>query len=54
MAGVIEAEVFFDDKRADVKYRPDLVAPDKLVAAVIETGFEATLLDESDAQDDGS
>lgn len=54
VAGVIDAKVHYDDKRADVKYRPAIVGPDKLVEAVNETGFEATLLDESDTQGGGS
>jgi len=48
VAGVIDAEVSFDEQRADVEYRPDIVAPEALIAAVKEAGFDATLLDESD------
>lgn len=44
--GVTEAEVSFDDKRADIKYDPETVTPQKLVEAVNETGFQATLLDD--------
>jgi copper chaperone CopZ len=54
VAGVVDAEVFYDEQRADVEYRPDVVAPGALVEAVRETGFGATLLDESDAEGNGS
>ncbi len=54
VAGVVDAVVSYDDQRADVQYRPDIVAPGKLVEAVEETGFGAALLDESDTQDGGS
>lgn len=43
--GVVDAEVFFDEQRADVKYDPAVVKPEKLVEAVIEIGFRATLLE---------
>ena len=54
VAGVVDAEVSYDDQRAEVQYRPDIVTPEKLVEAVEETGFGAALLDESDTQDGGS
>lgn len=54
VAGVVDAVVSYDDQRADVQYRPDIVAPGKLVEAVEKTGFGAALLDESDTQDGGS
>lgn len=54
VAGVVDAEVSYNDQRADVQYRPDIVTPGKLVEAVKETGFGAALLDESDMQDGGS
>ena len=43
--GVVAAEVSYDDKRADVQYRPNLVAPDVLVKAVNDIGFEASVMD---------
>ena len=52
--GVIDAKVHYDDKRADVTYRPAIVAADQLVEAVNDTGFEATWLDGSDTRSDGS
>lgn len=42
--GVTEADVSFDDERADVEYDPEAVTPQKLVDAVNQTGFQATLL----------
>ena len=47
VAGVVDATVSYDDQRADVQYRPDIVAPGKLVEAVEATGYGAALLDES-------
>ena len=43
--GVVEADVSFDEKRADVRYRPELVSPEKLIEAVDGTGFKARLLE---------
>ncbi len=54
VAGVVDAKVFYAERRADVEYRPDIVAPAALIEAVRETGFGATLLDEPDAEGDGS
>ena len=49
VAGVVDAQVFYDEQRADIEYRPDIVVPAALVEAVEKTGFGATLLDEPDA-----
>lgn len=54
VVGVVDAEVSYDDQRAEVRYRPDIVTPGKLVEAVKDTGFGAALLDESDTHDGGS
>ena len=54
VTGVVDAEVSYDERRADVKYRPDVVAPEALIAAVEDAGFGASLLDESDTEGDGS
>jgi len=54
VAGVVDATVSYDAQRADVEYRPEIVSPQTLVEAVQETGFGATLLDESDAEGNGS
>lgn len=47
--GVVAAEVSYDDKRVDVQYRPDLVAPDVLVKAINDIGFEASVMEGEDA-----
>lgn len=49
--GVVDAEVLFDDKRAEVKYDPDAVTPQKLVEVVNATGFRATVLGDEQAKD---
>ena len=41
--GVVAAQVSYDDKRADVQYRPEVVTPESLVAAVDRIGFQATV-----------
>ena len=41
--GVVAAQVSYDDKRAQVEYRPGLVTPESLVAAVDRIGFQATV-----------
>ena len=47
--GVMAAEVSYDDKRADVQYRPDLVEPGVLVNAINEVGFKASVMEGQDA-----
>ncbi len=46
--GVISATVSYDDKRADVRYRPDLVAPAALIKAINDIGFKASEMDPED------
>ncbi len=41
--GVISAEVSYEQERADVRYDPELTAPDELVEAVDAIGFSASL-----------
>ena len=41
--GVVAAQVSYEDKRADVQYRPELVTPGSLVAAIDRIGFQATV-----------
>ena len=48
--GVVAAEVSYDDKRADVQYRPDVVTPDALVKAIDEIGFQASVMKPGDAE----
>ena len=44
LEGVVAAEVSYDDKRADVRYRAGLVTPESLVAAIDRIGFEASVM----------
>ena len=43
VAGVVDAKVSYDDKRADVRYQPDMVEPATLVAAIDDAGFSASV-----------
>lgn len=45
LAGVVEADVLFDDKLAKVRYRPDQVSPAQMVEALDATGFDAELIE---------
>ena len=47
--GVVGANVSYDDKRADVRYQPDLVAPAAMVAAIDAVGFSASVMENSGA-----
>ena len=51
--GVVAAEVSYDDKRADVRYRPGLVTPESLVAAIDRIGFEASVMQPAAVSDRG-
>ncbi len=42
--GVVSAEVSFEAERADVRYRPDVAEPARLVKAVEESGFGAQVI----------
>jgi len=44
MPGVIEARATYEPKRAEVTYDPDRVSPERLVKAVGEAGYPATVL----------
>ncbi len=46
--GVVDAEVSYDDKRADVRYQPDMVEPAAMLAAIDDAGFSASVM-ENDA-----
>ena len=43
--GVVAAEVSYDDKRADVQYRPGLVTPASLATAIDRIGFKASVME---------
>ena len=47
--GVVDAEVSYDDKRADVRYQPDMVEPAALVAAIDGVGFSASVMENDGA-----
>ncbi len=47
--GVVDAEVSYDDKRADVRYQPDMVEPAALVAAIDGAGFSASVIENEGA-----
>ena len=51
--GVVAAGGFFDDKRADVRYRPGLVTPESLAAAIDRIGFEASVMQPAAMSDRG-
>ena len=42
--GVVDAEVSYDDKLADVRYQPDMVEVAALVAAIDDVGFSASVI----------
>ena len=46
--GVVEAEVSFEKKRADVRYQPDLADPAALLAAIDGAGFSASVMERDD------
>lgn len=43
--GVVDAEVWYDDKRADVRYDPELVEVAALVMAIDGAGFAGSVID---------
>ena len=47
--GVVDAEVSYDDKRADVSYQPDMVEPAAMLAAIDDAGFSASVIKNDDA-----
>ncbi len=47
--GVVDAEVSYDDKRADVRYQPDTVQPAAMLAAIDDAGFSASVIENDGA-----
>ncbi len=47
--GVVEAKVSYDDKRADVRYKPEMVEPAAMVAAIKDAGFSASVIENDGA-----
>ena len=50
--GVVAVQVSYDDKRAQVDYRPGLVTPQSLVAAIDDIGFQASVMEPAVAVSD--
>ena len=44
--GVVDATVSYDDKRAEVRFHPDVVQPGAMVEAVDASGFSAIVNDD--------
>jgi len=49
VTGVVDAEVSYEDKRADVRYEPNVVQPAALVAAIDGVGFAASVMENGEA-----
>ena len=49
VTGVVDAEVSYEDKRADVRFEPNLVQPAALVAAIDGVGFSASVMESGGA-----
>jgi copper chaperone CopZ len=45
VAGVVDADVSYEDKRADVRFEPNVVQPAALVAAIAGVGFSASVME---------
>lgn len=43
--GVVDANVSYDHKRADVQYHPEVVEPAAMVVAIDVAGFSAALIE---------
>jgi copper chaperone CopZ len=52
--GVVDAEVWYDDKRADVEYDPETVEVAALVLAIDGAGFAGSLMAVQDDSDGGA
>ncbi len=47
--GVVDAEVSYDDKRANVRYQPDVVEPAAMLVAIDGAGFSASVMENDGA-----
>ena len=52
--GVVDAEVWYDDKRADVEYDPETVEVAALVLAIDGAGFAGSVMAVKDDSDGGA
>ena len=48
VTGVVNADVSYSDKRANIQYEPEVVKPEGLIAAIDSVGFAAALMDNCD------
>ena len=47
--GVVDANVSYDEKRAEVRYHPEVVDPAVMVEAIDGAGFSAALIEHDGA-----
>ncbi len=48
VTGVVNADVSYNDKRANIQYEPGVVKPESLIAAIDGVGFAASLMENCD------
>ena len=48
VTGVVNADVSYNDKRANIQYEPGVVKPERLIAAINSVGFAASLMENCD------
>ena len=48
VTGVVNADVSYSDKRANIQYEPGVVKPERLIAAIDDVGFAASLMENCD------
>ena len=48
VTGVVNADVSYNDKRANIQYEPGVVKPESLIAAIDSVGFAASLMENCD------
>lgn len=44
--GVLDAEVWYDEKRADVRYDPERATPAAMVVAIDGAGFSGSVIED--------
>ena len=45
VTGVVNVNVSYSDKRANIQYEPRVVKPERLIAAIDGVGFTASLME---------
>lgn len=48
VTGVVNVNVSYSDKRANIQYEPRVVKPERLIAAIDGVGFTASLMENCD------